>query len=201
MRITLAAVNRSLLAAWRRWCGDLPGVEIRDGSILDLRVDAVVSPANSFGFMDGGLDLLYSRRFGPAVEDGLRRHIATRHRGELLVGQAEIVETGDLRIPRLICAPTMRVPGRLPAGSVNAYLAARAALRLALGEALGSVAIPGLGTGVGGMEADACARQVALAIEEMIWGEDPHFPTWQDARDRHLWMAGGGDWPPEKGRA
>ena len=75
------------------------------------------------------------------------------------------------------------------------------ALRLARGEVLGSVAIPGLGTGVGGMSADACARQVALAIEEMVRGEDPHHATWQDARDRHLWMAGGGEWPPGKGRA
>ena len=26
--------------------------------------DAIVSPANSFGFMDGGIDMVYSKRFG-----------------------------------------------------------------------------------------------------------------------------------------
>ncbi len=31
---------------------------------LDVKCDAVVSPANSFGFMDGGIDLIYSHRFG-----------------------------------------------------------------------------------------------------------------------------------------
>jgi hypothetical protein len=36
---------------------DLPNViEIAHRSVLDRPVDEVVSPANSFGFMDGGLD-------------------------------------------------------------------------------------------------------------------------------------------------
>ena len=36
--------------------------------------------------------------------------IRTRHHGELLVGAAEIVETGDEAFPYIIAAPTMRVP-------------------------------------------------------------------------------------------
>ena len=34
------------------------------GSILEVSTDALVSPANSFGYMDGGLDLLLSEHFG-----------------------------------------------------------------------------------------------------------------------------------------
>jgi O-acetyl-ADP-ribose deacetylase (regulator of RNase III) len=110
VKIILAARESDLADAWERHCGDLPDVTVHRGSILDLSVDAVVSSANSFGFMDGGIDRLYSQHFGWEVQDRLQKLIRTRHHGELLVGAAEIVGTGNLRIPFVIAAPTMRVP-------------------------------------------------------------------------------------------
>src|SRR4051812_43983254 len=56
LKIILAAVEHDLADAWERHCGELPDVAVHRGSILDLQADAVVSPANSFGFMDGGID-------------------------------------------------------------------------------------------------------------------------------------------------
>jgi len=58
LKIILSAVEKELYNAWKTFCENLPNVEIYHGSILDLSVDTVVSPANSFGFMDGGIDLL-----------------------------------------------------------------------------------------------------------------------------------------------
>lgn len=198
MNIVLAAVEDDLADAWQRHCGDLPDVSIHRGSILDLSVDAVVSPANSFGFMDGGIDHLYSDRFGWEVQDRLQELIRTRHRGELLVGVAEIVETGHPRISYVIAAPTMRVPMVL-ADTVNPYLAARAVLLLIrhgvvpsgalagepVAAAVQSVAFPGLGTGVGRVGPNTCAHQVRAAIEEVVLGR-VHYPrTWAEAQQRH----------------
>jgi len=198
LQIVLTAVEDGLADAWERHCGDLPGVSVHRGSILDLSVDAVVSPANSFGFMDGGIDHLYSHHFGWEVQGRLQELIRTRHHGELLVGAAEIVETGQLRIPYLIAAPTMRVPMILNE-TVNAYLAARAVLLLVkhgvipsgalagepVGAAVQSVAFPGLGTGVGRVGPNTCAHQVRAAIEEVLLGKG-HFPrTWAEAQQRH----------------
>jgi hypothetical protein len=59
MQIILSAVDDDLANAWQRFCGDVDSVRIHHGSILDLECDAVVSPANSFGFMDGGIDAVY----------------------------------------------------------------------------------------------------------------------------------------------
>ncbi len=129
MHIVLAAVEDSLVRAWEQFCGDIDGLTIHRGTILEVACDAVVSPANSFGFMDGGLDALYLDHFGPPIQMAVRRAIYEHHHGELLVGAAEIVETGDERIPYLIVAPTMRVPMVLH-DSVNAYLAMRAVLVL-----------------------------------------------------------------------
>ena len=107
MRIYLASVKPQLAKDWRQFCGDLDFVSVHEGSIFDLQCDAVVSPANSFGFMDGGIDSLYSRRFGWHVQKRLQRLIQDEHHGELLVGAAEIVET-DAPIPFLIAAHDAR---------------------------------------------------------------------------------------------
>jgi O-acetyl-ADP-ribose deacetylase (regulator of RNase III) len=198
VRIVLAAVEDDLADAWERHCGDLPNVTIHRGSILDLSVDAVVSPANSFGFMDGGIDHLYSHHFGWDVQERVQELIRTRHHGELLVGAADIVETGNLRTPFLIAAPTMRVPMILR-DSPNPYLAARAVLLLIrhgtipsgaltgepVASAVTSVAFPGLGTGVGRVGPNTCARQMRAAIEDVILNRH-HYPrTWAEAQQRH----------------
>lgn len=129
MRIILSSIMPDLAAAFRKHCGELEDVEILEGDILELEVDAVVSPANSFGFMDGGIDMAYSRHFGWHVEQRLQRIIESKYRGELLVGQAQIVPTLNERIPYVIAAPTMRTPSVLPKNTVNPFLAARAVLQ------------------------------------------------------------------------
>ena len=93
-------------------------VDVVCGAIHDVDADAVVSPTNSFGFMDGGLDLTHVLHFGDHVQDRVTATIGTRFDGELLVGQAVVVRTDDPRQPFLVAAPTMRVPMRLPAGQL-----------------------------------------------------------------------------------
>lgn len=74
MRVVLTSTNDELYKAWTRFCGDLPNVEIFSGSILDAGCEAVVSPENSFGFMDGGLDDLLLRRFGRGIQERVQGH-------------------------------------------------------------------------------------------------------------------------------
>src|SRR5437763_1481278 len=110
LNIVLASVETELADAWQQFCGDLDGVSIHRGLILDVHCEAVVIPANSFAFMAGGIDHLYARHFGWHVQRRLQEAIRTRHHGELIVGHAEVVHTDDARIPFVIAAPTMRVP-------------------------------------------------------------------------------------------
>jgi O-acetyl-ADP-ribose deacetylase (regulator of RNase III) len=196
--IVLVSVDEPLARAWDRVAEAFEHVRVYRGSILDLECDAVVSPANSFGFMDGGIDALYTEHFGRDVQDAVRWRILTGHDGELLVGSAEIVATKNPRIPYLIAAPTMRVPMRLPADTVNPYLAARAVLRLVASgtlcdgphteepvrEHVKRVAVPGLGTGTGRVSPATCSRQVAAAIRWHL--ERPGLPpSWAEAGWQH----------------
>ncbi|MBN9390680.1 MAG: macro domain-containing protein [Chloroflexi bacterium] len=198
MEIILTALDRELVDAWQKFCGDLPHVRVYQGSILDVECDAVVSPANSFGFMDGGIDMLYSNHFGWGIQKQLQKLIREKHFGELIVGAAEIVGTGNPAIPFLIAAPTMRVPMLLKE-TVNPYLAARATLLLVkygtfpagpyesqkIADRVKRVAFPGLGTGVGHVSPETCARQVRAAFEEVVKEKNVFPKTWFDAQTRH----------------
>ena len=194
-RIILSALDSFLLDAWRKWCGDLSHVEVLEGSVFDVHCDALVSPANSFGFMDGGIDAQYSDYFGKVVQDRLRLQILERHHGELLVGAAELIETDSPDHPFLIAAPTMRVPMVLPADTVNPYLATRAALMLIregtladgtpVRERVRSICFPGMGTGVGRVPAEVCARQMRSAIEKSAVARHSLPTSWAEASDDH----------------
>lgn len=201
MKIILTALQSSLAEAWIQCSQDIDGVEVHHGSILDVECDAVVSPANSFGFMDGGIDGVYMDYFGSNIQLKVRREIFDYHHGELLVGAAAIVETGDSNIPFLIASPTMRVPMCLH-DSVNAYLAARAVFILIqqgrflsgayqgqrIAEYVKTVAFPGLGTGVGKIGARTCARQVRAAIDDIVLGQYQMPKSWAEASETHQLM-------------
>lgn len=194
MKLVLVDVKPALVASWRRAFTDAADVDAREGSIFDVSCDAIVSPANSFGFMDGGIDQLISERFGWHVQERLQERIRTRHRGELLVGAADLVPTDDPDVRWVIAAPTMRVP--MPLGpTVNPYLALRAVLLLvrdgslddgrAIRGVVRTIACPGLGTGVGQVPSGICARQMRAAVGDVLLGEAQFPASWMNARERH----------------
>jgi O-acetyl-ADP-ribose deacetylase (regulator of RNase III) len=174
--VHLRDLNRDVVAAWRAEFSDEPMVQLSEGEIFGASGDAIISPANSFGHMDGGIDLVYSNFFGWELEERLRLRLAEHHFGELPVGQAVIVKTNHASIPFLVSAPTMRVPGNI-SKTVNVYLAFRAALIAVLAHNEGaespirSLLVPGLGTGVGDMPPARAARQMKIAYRSILKGE------------------------------
>lgn len=132
-----------------------------------------MSPANSFGYMDGGLDLKYSQHFGWELESKVRCVLEEHFFGEIPVGQALIVDTGMNEMPFLISAPTMRVPSNV-SDTINSYLAFKGILQAVIrhnetaSKKIESFLCPGLGTGEGQMKAEDCARQMFRAYDVCI---------------------------------
>jgi O-acetyl-ADP-ribose deacetylase (regulator of RNase III) len=161
--------------AWEKVFAGVPQVTVRFGSIFDYPADALISPTNSFGYMNGGLDFAISKNLGWHLEKDLQRVIREKYYGELLVGQVEITPTGHVDFPYLNAAPTMHPP--ITRGP-NVYQAIKAILvlvcygRLLNGkpahEAVKTLAVPGLGTGVGQVRPLVCARQMRLAWEDVM---------------------------------
>ena len=170
--IVLMDRRAALVRAWRRAFADTP-VTVRHGNILKAAEgQTLISPANSFGWMDGGFDdvirLVYLRA-GVDIMTRVQDAIATQADGELLVGQALVIPTLEGPFSYLISAPTMRRPGPVPF-SDNAYLAFRAILRTALtwnpahpDTPLPALYVPGLATGAGLMSPRRAARQMRAA--------------------------------------
>lgn len=172
----LRDINGPLIAAWTRCFADAPNVQVSRGDIFGIEASAIISPANSFGFMDGGIDLAYSRRFGWDLQDRLQAVLRRDWDGELPVGMAVLIGTGDERLPYLVSAPTMRAPANV-ANTPNAYLAFRAALRVVQKHntlfpgSIQSVVCPGLATATGEMPVEICAKQMRAAYRQVVEGK------------------------------
>jgi hypothetical protein len=125
MKIQIIDRKVELVKAFQEAFKDCEDVEVLLGSIFDIKTDCIVSPANSFGFMDGSLDLAISETLGWGIQTRLQKLIQEEHNGELLVGQAVLVETDSEKIPWVISSPTMRVP-QIIKNTPNPYLASKA---------------------------------------------------------------------------
>ena len=163
-----------LVREWQSAFSVFSEIEVIEGSYFQKPADAIVSPANSFGIMDGGFDLAIRNELGYSIQGKVQNDIVNGYHGELPVGSALCLETGDGRWKYLIAAPTMRVPENV-SRSLNAYLAFRAILLAVMrcntekdAKVIDSLVCCGLCTGVGGMSASRCANQMAIAYKSMI---------------------------------
>ncbi len=129
-------------------------VRVVQGSILEMDVQAIVNAANSRGIMGGGVAGVIKRAAGPEVDEEVRRQ------APIPVGSAVATSGGCTKYQAIIHAPTMPEPA-MRIDPQNVALATRAALALADARGFASVAIPGMGTGVGGVaHADAAAMMI-----------------------------------------
>lgn len=172
-RIVLTDKLQPLTRAWGEVFAEHDSIEVIEGDFFERDADAMVSPANSFGIMDGGLDLAIRAALGGQIQSAVQKVILEKHHGELHVGAAEVVETNHARWPLLVVAPTMRIPESV-ANTLNAYLAFRAILLAvrqhnasAAAQKIKSLLVPGLATGVGAMDARRCAAQMRMAFDQV----------------------------------
>lgn len=116
IKLTLVDLHGCLVDAARKigWeINCLPWTDIR--TIKPEPGMFFVSPANSLGFMDGGIDYVLSRIMFPDIQRKVKAHILSKSYKTLLgrpylpIGQAVIVETQFPGV-NLIAAPTMWLP-------------------------------------------------------------------------------------------
>lgn len=73
MKIILSAIEPGLADAWERFCGAFECVATHRGSILDLKCDAVVSPAISSGSWMAGWTCFIAYTLAGEFRDVSRR--------------------------------------------------------------------------------------------------------------------------------
>lgn len=187
-RILLVDRWAPLCSAWSESFATHDEVEVVEGDFFARDADAMVSPANSFGIMDGGLDLAIRDQLGFEIQATVQKRILDAHHGEIPVGAAEVVATNHARWPYLVVAPTMRIPESV-AQTTNAYVAFRAVL-LAIrrfnelgGARIRSAVVPGLCTGVGGMDPRRCSAQMRIAYDQVA--RPARIPSYASIHETH----------------
>ncbi|ROT33877.1 macro domain-containing protein [Micromonospora sp. HM5-17] len=164
LKVVLTDINPRVVEAWRSAFADTPEVEIHQGSILDQHVDAWVSPTNSRGRMDGGVDAVIKRYLGPGIQLRVQRAIRDRFGGSLPVGSAVCVPSGAANPKFVISTPTMVRPAQDVSATLNVALACAAAFQAihlqneTEPDSIRSVALVGLGAATGRVPAQVCAN-------------------------------------------
>ena len=64
MKIQLVDYNEEMCREWHKYFDDCNDVFIHEGDFFSVPTDCYVSPANSFGFLDGGIDNKIRKVYG-----------------------------------------------------------------------------------------------------------------------------------------
>jgi O-acetyl-ADP-ribose deacetylase (regulator of RNase III) len=141
------------------------------GDITTYAGSAIVNAANNHLQLGAGVAGAIARRGGPAIQSECDRH------GSIRVGEAALTGAGDLPCRHVIHAAAM---GDEPASERSIRDATLASLRLASSRGILDLALPILGTGVGGFPFRraveimiAAARQAerdGLRVETVLYG-------------------------------
>jgi O-acetyl-ADP-ribose deacetylase (regulator of RNase III) len=175
IKLILVDSNYDLCQALIEKFAYLPNVKVANSYFEELSsYDCLVSPANSFGMMDGGIDAAITKFFGISLMEKVQQKILDDYLGEQSVGTSFIIETGHPNYPFLAHTPTMRVPMSI-VGTDIPYVAMWAMLlavrqhNLQCDRPIITIACPGLGTGIGRIPFDEAARQMALAYDHFLY--------------------------------
>ena len=128
-------------------------------------VQCVVSPANSFGLMNGGYDGALTARYGDQLQKRVQRHIIEHFYGEQPVGTSFITEAGKDG-QYLIHTPTMQTPEMIEDPRVI-YHCMRSTLIEAKRNGIESILIPMFGGATGCVKAEVVAEMMWRAYKQM----------------------------------
>jgi O-acetyl-ADP-ribose deacetylase (regulator of RNase III) len=137
-------------------------LELLEGDITELEIDAVVNAANEQLKLGGGVAGAIRKKGGPSIQQECDRI------GGTVVGSAVLTAAGNLKARHVIHA----VGPRWGEGDEDRKLASavRASLALADRHGLRSIALPAISTGTFGFPVDRCARLTLTEIHRYLQG-------------------------------
>ncbi len=133
-------------------------ISVLKGDITEVNVEAIVNPANSYGTMGGGVALAIKKKGGEEIER------LAMEKSPIRLGSAVCTTAGKLKAKFIIHAPTMEEPS-MPTTYERVKKALSASLKCAHKNNIKTIAIPGMGTGVGGLNKNKAAK---IMIEEIV---------------------------------
>jgi O-acetyl-ADP-ribose deacetylase (regulator of RNase III) len=131
-------------------------LEVAEGDITTLEVDAIANAANNHLWMGAGVAGAIKRAGGDEIE---REAVAL---GPISVGDAVATGAGRLKVRHVIHGAVMGQDLRTDGDLIERTT--RRCLEVADGLGASSLALPAFGTGVGGFPVGECARIMVAAV-------------------------------------
>jgi O-acetyl-ADP-ribose deacetylase (regulator of RNase III) len=138
----------------------LARIEIWNGDICDLEVDAIVTPSNGTLWMSTGVAGAIKRAGGDAIE------FAAVRQAPVEPGGAVVTPAGTLAARAVIHAVSMDRNRRTTAQTLEAAVRSTMARAREIGAT--SIAFPALGSGVGGFPLDEGARITVNTVRDEL---------------------------------
>jgi O-acetyl-ADP-ribose deacetylase (regulator of RNase III) len=141
---------------------DRTQLELVEGDITSLEVDAIVNPANEQLQLGAGVSGAIREKGGPSIQEECNRI------GGTPVGTAVMTGAGNLKAKQVIHT----VGPRMGEGDEDKKLASavRAAMALADRRGLKSIALPAISTGVFGYPIERAARVMLTEVHRFLQG-------------------------------
>ena len=183
MNIILIDMNREMTSNWevafdRIHCPNLQIVTDEFSNFMKHNnVDCIVSPANSFGLMDGGYDKAIIDYFGQDLQDAVQKYILENYFGEQPIGSSFIIDIPNWNGKKLIHTPTMQTPSIIK-DPMTIYTCFRSTLICAFKnlDKNNTILIPAFGGCTGKVPYDIIAKYMMIAIthinppNKLNWG-------------------------------
>jgi O-acetyl-ADP-ribose deacetylase (regulator of RNase III) len=125
-------------------------IEILQGDLTEMDVDAIVNAANNDLKLGGGVAGAIRRKGGPQIQ------IECDEIGPIPIGGAAVSSGGNLKARYVIHAASMELGGRTTAHALRNSIAH--SLRIAAQKNLKTIAFPAVGTGIAGFPMRECAE-------------------------------------------
>lgn len=181
MKIYLLDRKQNMIKCWKQYFAGIDNVEIVYDDFANFMdtydVECVVSPANSFGLMDGGYDLAITKWFGTGLILKVQKYIIDNFKGEQPVATSFLIDTEYKNI-KLIHTPTMREPELIKEPLVI-YQCMRTTLMEAIKHNVNSIVIPAFGGDCGGLNHDLIAKMMYQGFCQ-VFGEQPTEISWEN---------------------
>lgn len=145
-------------------------MEIELGDIAVPGTEAIINPANGCGVMGAGVAGVLRKYGGVEVEEAAKA-LKNKNGKPFDVGECYVTTAGNMKkrgVKKIYHAVVMQYPGGFTSVDIVTK-ALRKALDEAIGDRMSSIAVPGMGTGIGKLN----KKIVAGAMYKIILEVDP----------------------------
>lgn len=192
--IFLLDINPKMTKEWEKCFANEENVQVvceEFGIFMEKHPEniSVVSPANSYGLMDGGYDEAITQFWGDFVQQKVQKKIQEQYLGEQPVATVLVVTIDTDKRVKLLHIPTMKVPEPIIDPQIIYHCMRQAIITAIMDDDIENIVIPAFGALTGRVPSEMVAKQMYAAylqIKTQIENGNPCIGSWNTVLRQNL---------------